>query len=264
MAEAIRLHLRIEICLCVLFADCMAVMKIISSLLTLVFATAITCKADVITQTVDFGTITGGSQFYFNQFNTALGTLTGVTLDWTVNSSISSASITNENTGSVTISRITFTNTVEGYVPSVGTSGDVVAEVAKSKSITPAGGTVTLNNGQTYNYGSVSFSGFTQTDNYTSADTNFSAFQGTGTVPLYLANTFGATPTASGSGSTTSWLTSITGSTTGNLVVTYNYTAAPIAPVPEPPSVLLGFGGILGMAGLAFKRRAKSAAAVQA
>lgn len=239
----------------------MAVMKIIPSLLTLVFATAITCKADVITQTVDFGTITGGSQFYFNQFNTALGTLTGVTLDWTVNSSITSASIKNENAGTVTISKISFTNTVEGYVPSVGDTGDLVAEVAKAKSITPAGGTVTLAPGETYNYGSVAFSGFTQTDNYTSSDANFTDYQGTGTVPLYLANTFGATPTASGSGSTTSWLTSITGSTTGNLVVTYNYTAAPIAPVPEPPSLLLGFGGILGMAGFAFKRRTKNLAA---
>lgn len=242
----------------------MVVMKIISSLLTLVLATAISCKADVISQTVDFGTITGGKQLYFNQFNTALGTLTGVTLNWTVNSSISSASITNENTGSVTISRITFTNTVEGYVPSVGDSGDLVAEVAKSKSITPAGGSVTLTKGQTYNYGTVNFTGFTQTDSYTSADANFSSFQGTGTVPLYLANTFGATPTATGSGSTTSWLTSITGSSTGNLVVTYDYTAAPIAPVPEPPSILLGFGGMLGMAGFAFKRRKKGTAEAQA
>lgn len=239
----------------------MAVMKIISSLLTLLLATTLTCKADVITQTVDFGTITGGSQFYFNQFNTALGTLTGVTLNWTVNSSITSASIKNENAGTVTISKISFTNTVEGYVPSVGDSGDLVAEVAKSKSVTPAGGTVTLTSGQTYNYGSVAFSGFTQTDSYTSADANFTDYQGTGTVPLYLTNTFGATPTATGSGSTTSWLTSITGSTTGNLVVTYNYTAAPIAPVPEPPSLLLGFGGILGMAGFAFKRRTQNLAA---
>ncbi|MCF7787545.1 MAG: choice-of-anchor E domain-containing protein [Prosthecobacter sp.] len=236
-------------------------MKIIPALLTLVFATALTCRADVISQTVDFGTITGGSQFYFNQFNTALGTLTGVTLDWTVNSSITAASITNENAGTVTISRISFTNTVEGFVPSTGTSGDLVAEVANAKSITPAGGTVTLNPGETYNYGSVVFNGFTQTDSYTSADANFTDYQGTGTVPLYLANTFGATPTASGSGSTTSWLTSITGSTTGNLQVTYTYTAAPIAPVPEPPAILLGFGGILGMAGFAFKRRAKNTTA---
>ena len=109
---------------------------------------------------------------------------------------------------------------------------------------------------ETYSVGSITFNPFTETDNYTSADANFNAYKGTGTVPLYLTNTFGATPTATGSGITTSWLTSITGSTTGNLHVTYTYDAAPpIAPVPEPPAVLLGFGGLLGLVGFAFKRR---------
>lgn len=242
----------------------MTVMKIPLFLAITVISLTSICKADVIVQNVDFGTITGDTQLYFSQFNTSLGTLTDVTLSWTVNSSISTASITNQNVGSVTVSKITFTNTVEGYVPSVGTSGDLVAEVAKAKSVTPAGGTVTLSPGQSYTINNVVFSGFTQSDNYTSADANFSSFQGTGSVPLYLTNTFGATPTASGSGSTTSWLTSITGSTTGSLQVTYNYTAAPIAPVPEPPSIILGCGGILFMATFAFKRRQASSLEAQA
>lgn len=231
--------------------------KIALFLITLVI-TAVTAHAAVINQTVDFGTITGEKQLYFNQFNTALGTLNQVTLSWTINSSISTASITNQNTGTVTVSKITFTNTVEGYVPSIGDSGDLVAEVGKTKSHTPAGGTVTLTQGQSYTVNNINFTGFTQTDSYTSADANFNAFQGTGSVPLYLANTFGATPTASGSGSATSWLTSITGSSTGNLQVTYSYTAAPIAPVPEPPAVILGCGSLLFTAGFAFKRRQKS------
>ena len=231
-------------------------MKIITTLVTLLFATALTSRADVITQTVDFGSINGGSQFYFNQFNTALGTLTGVELDWTMNNSITSAFITNENTGTVTISRIAFSNTVEGYVPSTGTDGTLVADVFNGKNVTPSGGHVTLTHGQTYSVGSITFNPYTETDTYTSSDANFNAYKGTGTVPLYLTNSFGATPTASGSGITTSWLTSITGSTTGNLHVTYTYDAAPpIAPVPEPPAVLLGFGGLLGLAGFAFKRR---------
>ena len=231
-------------------------MKILTPLITLVFAAALTSRADVITQTVDFGSITGGSQFYFNQFNTALGTLTGVELDWTVNSSISSAQVTNENSGTVTVSRIAFTNEVQGYVPSTGTDGTLVADLLNGKNVTPSGGHVTLTHGQTYSAGTITFNTLTETDNYTSTDTNFSAYQGTGTVPLYLTNSFGATPSASGSGITTSWLTSITGTTTGNLQVVYTYDAAPpIAPVPEPPAVLLGFGGLLGMAGFAFKRR---------
>lgn len=240
----------------------MAVMKIIFTLATLLFATALTARADIITQTVDFGSVTGGKQFYFNQFNTALGTLNSVTLDWTVNSSISTATIKNENTGTVTISKITFSNTVEGYLPSVGESGDLVQEVAKSRSVTPAGGAKTLVSGESYTLNNITFTGYTDTNTYTMSDSNFDSFQGTGTVPLYLANTFGATPTASGSGSTTSWLTTITGSTTGNLHITYNYDAAPpppIAPVPEPNSIILGFGGLLGMSAFAFKRRAKTA-----
>ncbi len=242
----------------------MVVMKILPILATLTLATSLVCRAEVIVQNVDFGTITGDTQLYFSQFDTSLGTLTDVTLSWTVNSSISTASVTNQNAGTVTVSKITFTNTVEGYVPSVGTDGDLVAEVAKAKSVTPDGGTVVLDPGESYVVNNVTFSGFTQNDSYTSADANFSSFQGTGSVPLYLTNTFGATPTASGSGSTTSWLTSITGSSTGNLQVTYTYTAAPIAPVPEPPSILLGCGGILCMAGFAFKRRQKGMSAAMA
>lgn len=211
------------------------------------------CKADVIVQTVDFGTITGDKQLYFSQFNTALGTLTDVTLSWTINSSISTASITNQNSGVVTVSKITFTNTVEGYVPSIGAAGNLVVEDAKSKSVT---GTRVLNPGESYTVNNVVFNSFTQDDSYTSADAGFDSFKGTGNVPLYLANTFGATPTASGSGSTTSWLTSITGSSTGNLEVTYTYTAAaPVAPVPEPPAIILGCGGILFLGAFAFGRR---------
>ena len=242
----------------------MAVMKIISTLATILLATAFTAKADVITQTVDFGTITSGSQFYFNQFNTALGTLTGVTLDWTVNSSISSASVTNMNTGTVTVNKIVFTNTVDGYLPSVGDSGNLAEEDTKTKTVTP-GGTLasrTLTHGNSYNLSNIALGTLTASGSYAPGDTDFNSFKGTGTVPLYVSNTFGATVTASGSGVTSSWLTSITGTSTGNLHVTYTYTAGlpPVAPVPEPPSLILGFGGILGMAAFAFKRRTKNAA----
>jgi len=242
----------------------MAVMKKTFILFFAIISACSVCKGGVINQVVEFGSITGDSQLYFSQFDTALGTLTDVTLSWTINSSISEASITNQNTGSVTVTRISFTNTVEGYVPSVGYSGDLVAEVFRSKSVTPNGGSVTLAQGESYTINNIVFSGFTQSDNYTSADGNFDSFKGTGSVPLFLANTFGATPTASGSGSTTSWLTSITGSSTGSLQVTYTYTdAPPVAPVPEPSSLILGFGGVLFM-GLMVSKRQKAAQNVTA
>ena len=242
----------------------MAVMKIIFTLFTFVFATALTSRADVISQTVDFGTITSGSQFYFNQFNTALGTLTGVTLDWTVNSSIASSSVTNMNSGTVTVTKIGFSNTVDAYLPSVGDTGDLAMEDTKNKSVTLSGSSAsrTLTTGHSYNLNSVALGTLTDSSSYAPGDTDFNSFKGTGSVPLYVTNTFGATVTASGSGVTNSWLTSITGTSTGNLQVTYTYNAAPppVAPVPEPPSLILGFGGILGMAAFAFNRRTKNAA----
>lgn len=233
----------------------MNVMKNTFYLAFAILTSLLPARGEMITQTVDFGTLTGESQLYFSKFDSSLGTLTDVTLSWTINSTISTAQITNQNAGNVTVSRITFSNTVEGYVPSVGDTGYLAAEVSKSKSVTPGGGSVTLTPGQTYTINNVVFSGFTQTDSYASGDAEFDSFSGTGNVPFYLANTFGATPTASGSGSTTSWLTSITGSSTGNLVVAYTYTAAPIAPVPEPHSIALGFVGLLFVAGFATRSR---------
>jgi len=51
-------------------------------------------------------------------------------------------------------------------------------------------------------------------------------------------------------------LTSITGSSTGNLQVTYTYTAAPpVAPVPEPAALVLGCGGMLFLGVFANGRR---------
>lgn len=237
-------------------------MKIIYSVIAILLAISISSHADVITETVDFGRVAGSQQYYFNQFNTSLGTLTGVELDWTFNSSISSAQITNENTGTVTVNRVGFSSVVDAYVPSVGDSGSFATEAAVNKPpTTPTGGAKTLNHGQSFTMTGITFSSYLTSNSYVSGDTDFNSFKGHGTVPLYLTNNFGATPTVSGSsGSSLSWLTSITGSTTGDLVVTYTYTAAPISPVPEPSSVILGFGGILGMAGISFLRRSKQPA----
>lgn len=246
----------------------MAAMKIISSLLTILLASTLTARADIIEQTVDFGSIAAGKQFYFNQFNTALGTLTSVTLDWTVNSSIASASVTNMNSGTVTLSKIVFTNTVDAYLPSIGADDDkVVSEQTAVKSQTLSGSTAsrTLTNGQSYNLSNITLSSISDSNSYAPGDADFDSFKGTGTVPLYVANTFGATVTASGQGVTNSWLTSITGTSTGNLHVTYTYDAAPppVAPVPEPPALILGFGGLLCLSGVAFKRRASKNAGAE-
>lgn len=220
------------------------------SLLALVAASS--AQAGIITQDVNFN-VSGASQLYFNKFNPSLGTLTGVTLAWTVNSSISTASITNLNAGTVSVSKTTFNNTFDAFVPSIGEAGLQVIEDSKAKSVNPSPNPTVLTSGGKYTVNNVNFNQFTQTDNLTGS---FDSYKGTGNVGLYLTNTFGATPTVSGAGSTVAWETSITGNSVGNLGVTYTYDEAPVAPVPEPSALLLcGAPALLG--GISLVRRMK-------
>lgn len=213
----------------------------------------LSAKAAVITQTVDFGTVTGNKQLYFNSFNTALGTLTNVSLSWTANSQITTAQITNQNGGTVDVNSISFLSTFKGYVPSIAKAGDLIANDSKSNQVTTPGGSLLLSNNQSYSVNNVLFATFTQSNNYTSANANFNSFKGNQSLGLYLTNKFSATPDAEGSGSVNTWLTSFTGSSTGNLAVAYTYTAAPITPVPEPQSVALGLVGLLFVGGLGMR-----------
>lgn len=231
----------------------MAAMKKLLILTFALLTTAVASKAAVITETVNFGTFTDDGVFSFNKFDTSLGELTSVTLNWTFNSNITSADITNQSPGSVTVTRIAFTNSIEGFLFNEP-SDNFDVQALRSRNHTPTSGSVTLANGQTYHVGNTSFTGFTDEYEYLSGDAYFDQFKGTGDVPVYLTNTFGATPTASGGGSNQSWLTTIVGSSTGNLQVTYTYEAA-IAPVPEPSALILGCGGLLFMTAFTIKKR---------
>lgn len=230
----------------------MTAMKKLLILTIAVLTTAVASKAAVISETVDFGSFNNDRQYSFSQFNTALGTLNSVTLSWTFNSNIVGADITNQNTGTVTVTKIAFTNTIEGFLFNEP-SDDFDVQSIRSRNHTPSGGQVVLNSGDNYHVGSTTFTGFTEEAEYVSGDAYFNNFKGTGSVPVYLTNTFGATPTASGAGGNMAWLTSITGNSTGSLEVVYNYTA--IAPVPEPSALILGCGGLFFMTAFAFKKR---------
>jgi hypothetical protein len=255
--------------------DGVEVMKILPALITLLLATALTSRANVITQTIDFGSYSGSSQHSINQFNTALGTLTEVGLVWTLNSSVSSAQITNTGSSSVNISLIDFQSIYEATIPGV----PIGFRFGSGATEFLSGGSGTLNPGQTYDAAPITLSTGGGGEWFYSSSSDFgtytNAYLGTGTVPLYLSTSFTATPYmlvttynqaknvwGTHNNPLPSYNSSITGSASGNLQVTYTYNA--VAPVPEPPALLLGFGGLLGMAGLAFKRRTPRQAAAQA
>jgi hypothetical protein len=241
----------------------MEVMKIIPTLITLLFSTALTSRADVITQTIDFGSATNDSQFNVNLFNASLGTLTKIGLEWTVNPILSSAQFTNNGSSAVTINKIAFGGNTEFTIAGTGqglykyTTGEVV----------PLGGAGTLNPGQSYDVTNATLSSIYQNQLWVNPfqpgklSHLFDTFTGSGTTPLLFSM-----PNAwvgAQVGDTYINSLALTGAPNfeyrGNLVVTYTYNA--VAPVPEPPAVLLGFGGLLGMAGFALKRRATVALA---
>jgi len=200
--------------------------------------------------TISFNSAGSGTSYptlSFAKFDTAGGahTLTGVSLDWVVNSGISSATVTNESAGAVTIDRIDFTRTFSAML---GTDSLLYDLTGKQKSVSPA---VVLNHGDSRNVTTFSFNQATSNDTYTSS---LAAYLGVGNVNITLSNSITATPDiTAGGGQTVSWLTTVTGSSNGTLGVTYSYE---LTPVPEPGS-LLALGCLIGSgACLRLRRRA--------
>lgn len=210
--------------------------------------------ADVLTLNAITFNSTVGSQsnyptLYFSKFNSSLGTLQSVTFDWVVNSSVLSASVTNQSAGSVTINRFQFTRTFSATGP--GDTPIIDDLQGKNSSFTA----VSLSTGQTKTVNNVSF---TQVTGSTQVTSGLNDYVGTGNSSLTLNNAIGVTPNVTAGGDQNlSWLTNVSGSSDGTLTVSYNYT--PVESVPEPASFLLcGAPLLLGGAAL-LKRRARRA-----
>jgi PEP-CTERM motif len=181
-----------------------------------------------------------GTPFTLNTFDTSLGTLTGVTLDFTANASLQ-------------IDVLNF-----AYVD----APFITAFTGTTATLTGAGGpistvlTTQVNNGTLPNYGA-DFSQFLAAENLlptanvsnstslSIASANFAPFEsaGAGTIQYSFDNTLDFT--SGGSAGANSELFGGSGSVTGGtLAVTYNYVAAA---VPEPTTwamFLVGFGGV--------------------
>ena len=202
---------------------------------------------------VSFNSLTGpGNLNYptlsFAKFDTLGGTraLTGVEFNWTVNSTIDSATLKNDNSGAVVLLGATFTRY---FAATLGATNVKTYVDANFQVVTPP---VSLNVGQSNVISNVAFpqyvSGFEAIDN-----SLLSSFNGGGSVSLAIDDIFGASSFAySLTGSNTSqWTNTVTAHSTGSLAVRYDFT-----PVPEPGS-MLALGCLVGSgAFLRMRRRA--------
>lgn len=210
---------------------------------------AASATADVLTlNTITFNSTVGSQSnyptLYFAKFDSSLGTLTSVTFDWVVNSSVLSASVTNQSAGSVTINRFSFTRNFTATGP--GDAPIIEDLQGKNSSFTA----VSLSNGQTKTVNNV---GFNQVSGSTEITEGLQAYVGSGNTSMTLNNSIGVTPNVTAGGDQNlSWLTNVSGTSDGALTVSYNY--APVQSVPEPSSILL-CGAPLLLGGVALLKR---------
>ena len=179
----------------------------------------------------------GTSAISVNQFNTSLGTLNSVTLDFTATLLSVSGTVENKEKNEV---KYDFTTGVTASLTGLGFSNsNTLAYTTGTDNLTVPGKT-------TINIGPYSGTA-TSTQN---VSTGLAAFYGTGTTSLtYLSQSLFAIDPNSGK-------ITLSPTISGAYKLTYNYTAAAAPAVPEPATwgmMLLGFG----MIGFAARRRQK-------
>jgi len=229
-----------------------------SSLRALLIGTAVIASAQLASASlsydlapISFNSLTGSADNYptlsFAKFDTAGGTytLTGVSLDWSVVSAISSVTVKNESAGSVTINAFDLGRT---FTAAQGADSLLYDVQGKRQTFS----STVLTTGQQKTISNINFT--TLSTGAMDVYGSFAAYTGSGNVDVTLYNGFSATPlvTASG-GQDLSWLTTVSGSAHGTLGVTYSYE---LTPIPEPGS-LLALGCLVGSgAFLRMRRRA--------
>ena len=197
---------------------------------------------------VNFDSTVGSASNYptlsFAKFNSALGTLTDVTFSFTVDSSITSATVKNTNSGSVTINKFTFTR---DFSIQDSSGAELFSDAAlKQSSFT----SISLANNQSKTVSNVAFSQLN--DSATVTGPGVAAYAGTGNATLTLNNSIGVTPNVTaGGGQSLSWATDLLGASSGSFTVSYTYDET--SPVPEPSSMI--FSGLLLGSGLTVRRR---------
>ncbi len=210
-------------------------------------------SAATIVQTQSFGFLPNDSQaLTFNKFNTALGSLTSVTVSVSMNKTGGRFEVDNDSLDSGTIdlthsvigslsSSVSLAKT--GGVTFVGQSGSVTASNTFSATIgATSGDPLNAFNAQPGNVDYVRFdpanSSASDSGNIESAFISQYAFAGAQTYDI----TFNATQSVGVTGLGGLQQALVVSSISGDVTVTYNYSA-----VPEPTSALLGGLGVVAL-----------------
>lgn len=180
------------------------------------------------------------------KFDSTLGTLTSVTLNWSETTLITSAFVKNLSPNSVKIDRIDFTNTFDTGVP-----GKTILS-GGSTSYDPV---VTLANLQQKNETNVSLDPATKLYSFTSSLSNYESVGGVGFHNLTVSDSLGGAShvTDNGGNNPIVWETSVAGYSSGSVVASYTYE---LTAVPEPSNIMLCGAPVL-LAGAAFVRRSR-------
>ncbi|MDZ4803147.1 MAG: choice-of-anchor E domain-containing protein [Bryobacteraceae bacterium] len=190
--------------------------------------------------------LNGSQNISLPEFNAAWGTLTGVTIDYTVQFR---AAGTIQNTGATTGQiRVTFTSDIE-----LGTAGSYAFEAVASPAVFAAS---IANAANTYTAG--------QTKTFTHAQTlvtKMGSYVEGGSLVPYIGAGFFLIPVFTDSGfavagnASTNANILLTGQAAASATITYDYTEPPPpSGIPEPASMALVGGALLG-AGIFVRRR---------
>lgn len=205
---------------------------------SLAILSMVASHADTITQTQTFsGNPVGySSALVFNGFDSSLGTLTSVTITISNVSVTGSISFTNNATTTETVRTISF----DGVFSAVDSNGNEVD--ANIDTPNYGSNTTRVASGVTENFPSETTDGDPSSATTVISGSDLAAYTSSTTVTVDVTGSFGNTVTTL-NGSAYTVVNNYVGS--GEVTVTYDYTASGLAAVPEPAqtgAVLLGLG----------------------
>ncbi len=213
--------------------------------LTLAASLASVCSGATIVQTQNFSFVPSGTApLTFNQFDTALGTLTSITITTNVTKTGGSLFVDNESatpasgniSQSVTINLTSSVGLVDASFAPIGTGVSATSSYSANVDADDGDGAGVQSTGPDYDGTSFGPTSTSQTKDVNSAA--FGGYQGTGTYVIDAGGDQGFNTSAIGGAAVAIDPASVS----GDVTITYTFTA-----IPEPGSALLGGIGCLAL-----------------